>query len=107
MKKCLLVISMVFAIAIAFGGCATKGDLEMVQAQEKMIGIKADQAAQDAQEAKAAADIAVQKANEAAIRTEEAINRAEEREQIAAEKERIAEEKIHQAEAVFQKSMEK
>jgi len=100
MKKRLLVISMMLALAIAVGGCATKGDLEQVQAQEKLIGAKADQAAQDAQAAKAAADAAALKANEAAARAEEAVKRAEERE-------RIADEKAKQADAVFQKSMKK
>ena len=73
MTKCLLVISMMLAFAIAAGGCATKGDLERVQAREKMIGAKADQAAQDAQAAKEAAESAILKANEAAARAEEAI----------------------------------
>ena len=40
MKKSLLVISMMIALAIALGGCATKGDLEDVQAREKAIGGK-------------------------------------------------------------------
>jgi len=100
MKKSLLVISMMLALAIAVGGCATKGDLEQVQAQEKLIGAKADQAAQDAQAAKVAADAATLKANEAAARAEEAVKRAEERE-------RIADEKAKQADAVFKKSMKK
>ncbi len=100
MKKSLLVISMMIAFAIGVGGCATKGDLEQVQAQEKMIGAKADQAAQDAQAAKAAADAATLKANEAAARAEEAVKRAEERE-------RIADEKAKQADIIFQKSMKK
>jgi len=100
MKNRLLVISMMLAFVIAVGGCATKGDLEQVQAQEKLIGAKADQAAQDAQAAKAAADAATLKANEAAARAEEAVKRAEERE-------RIADEKAKQADAVFKKSMKK
>jgi len=100
MKKSLLVISIVLALGIAVGGCATKGDLEEVQAREKAIGAKADQAAQDAEAAKAAADEAVKKANEAVARAEEAERRANERE-------RIAEEKAKQAEAAFQKSMKK
>jgi murein lipoprotein len=107
MKKNLLVISMMFALAIAVGGCATKGDLEQVQTRENMIGAKADQAAQDAQAAKAAADAATLKANEAAARADEAVKRAEERERIADEKARIADEKAKQAETVFQKSMKK
>jgi murein lipoprotein len=89
MKKSLLMISIMLALAIAVGGCATKGDLEDVQAREKAIGAKADQA------------------EEAERRAEEAERRAEERERIAAEKERIAEEKAKQAEAAFQKSMKK
>jgi murein lipoprotein len=100
MKKSLLVTSMMIALAMGVGGCATKGDLEQVQAQEKMIGAKADQAAQDAQAAKAAADAATLKANEAAVRAEEAVRRAEERE-------RIADEKAKQADIIFQKSMKK
>jgi murein lipoprotein len=56
MKKSLSVIIMMLALAIAIGGCATKGDLEQVEAREKMIGAKADQAAQDAEAAKAAAE---------------------------------------------------
>lgn len=100
MKKSLLVISMMMALAIGVGGCATKGDLEQVQAQEKMIGAKADQAAQDAQAAKAAADAATLKANEAAARAEEAVRKAEERE-------RIADEKARQADIIFKKSMTK
>ena len=107
MKKSLLVISMMLALAIAVGGCATKGELEQVQAREMMIGAKADQAAQDAQAAKAAAEEAILKANEAAVRAEEAEKRADERERIADEKARIADEKAKQADIIFQKSMKK
>ena len=78
MKKNLLVISILLALAIAVGGCATKGDLEQVQAREKLIGAKADQAAQDAQAAKAAAYEAMLKAEEAEKRAEEAEKRTEE-----------------------------
>ena len=77
MKKSLLVISMMLALAIAVGGCATKGDLEEAQAREKAIAAKADQAALDAQDAKAAADEAMLKANEAAVRADEAEKRAD------------------------------
>jgi murein lipoprotein len=100
MKKSLSVILMMLALAIAVGGCATKGDLEKVQAREKMIGAKADQAAQDAQAAKAAAEAATLKANEAMARAEEAEKRA-------AERERIADEKAKQADMIFQESMKK
>ncbi len=106
-KKMFLVIAMMFTLAIIVGGCATKGDLEQVQTQEKMIGAKADQAAQDAQAAKAAADTATTKANEAAARAEEAVKRAEAREKAADEKAKAADEKTKQAEATFQKSMRK
>jgi hypothetical protein len=114
MKRSLLIISIMLAFVIAAGGCATKGDLQDVQAREKAIGAKADRAAQDAEAAKAAADEAAKRAEEAVSRAEEAERRAEERERIAAEKERIAEEKARlaeekakQAEEAFQKSMKK
>ncbi len=107
MKKSLLVISMMLGLAITLGGCATKGDLQKVQSQEMLIGAKADQAAQDAQAAKAAADAATLKAEDAATRAENAVKMAEEREKIAEEKEKIAEEKAKRADAVFQKSMKK
>jgi murein lipoprotein len=107
MKKSLLMISVILALVFTLGGCATKGDLQEVQAREMAIGAKADQAVQDAQAAKAAADEALLKANEAASRAEAAEQRAEERERIAAEKERIAEEKVKQVDAMFQNSMKK
>jgi murein lipoprotein len=100
MKKSLFMISIMLVLTIAVWGCATKGDLARVESQEKLIGAKADQAAQDAQAAKAAADAATLKANEAAARAEEAVKRAEERE-------RIADEKTKRADNIFQKSMKK
>src|SRR5512139_3424524 len=100
MKKSILVISTMLVLAIAVGGCATKRDLERVQSQEMLIGAKADQAAQDAQAAKAAADAATLKAEAAAARAENALKMAEERE-------RIADEKAKKADAVFQHSMKK
>ena len=114
MKKTLLVISVMLVLAMAVVGCATKGDLEKVQSQQMMTGAKADQAAQDAQAAKAAADAATLKAEAAAARAENALKMAEEREKIAAEKEKIAaekekvaEEKAKKADEMFQKSMKK
>jgi len=107
MKKGLMMVSVMLVLAFVVGGCATKNDLKEVQAREMAISTKADQAAQDAQAAKAAADEALMKANDATARAEAAEKRAEERERIAAEKERIAEEKAKQAEAIFQKSMKK
>jgi murein lipoprotein len=100
MKKGLLVISMMIVLAITMVGCATQGDLEKVQAMEMQNRAKADQAAMDAQAAKAAADAATLKANEAVARTENAVKMAEERE-------RIADEKAAKADAAFQKSMKK
>ena len=100
MKKCLSMCSMMLVLAIAVAGCATTADLEKVQAQEKMIDAKADQALRDAQAAKASADAATLKAEEAAARAENAIKMAEERERIAAEKTKMADE-------AFQKSMKK
>jgi len=100
MKKKLLLVSMMSVFAAGLMSCATTGDLEKVQAQERLNSAKADQAMQDAQEAKVAADSAVQRADAAAARAEEATKRAEERE-------RIAEEKINRADSVFQRSMNK
>ena len=100
MKKRFLVISMMLVLAVTLTGCATSRELEKVQAQEKVIGAKADQALQDAQAAKAAADAAALKADAAASRAEDAVMKAEERE-------RIADEKAARADAAFQKSMKK
>ena len=100
MKKSLLLISMMIVLAITVGGCATKSDLQKVQSQEMLIGAKADQAAQDAQAAKATADAATLKAEAAAARAENAVKMAEEKEKIADEKAKIADEK-------FAKSMKK
>ena len=100
MKKILLLISMMLVPVISFMGCATSGDLEKVQAQQKLIDAKADQALQDAQAAKAAADAAKVKADEATARADTA-------EKAAAERERIADEKAQKADAAFKKSMRK
>jgi murein lipoprotein len=101
MKKVLLGVSMVLFLAVfALGGCATTSDLEQVQAQGKVTDAKADQAIQEAQAAKAAANDAQAKADAAATRAEEAVKKAEEREKVAAEKEAKADE-------LFKKSMKK
>ena len=100
MKKSLLVITMMLVFAVALGGCATTGDLEKVQSQQMMTGAKADQAAQDAQAAKTAADIATLKAEAAATRAENAVKMAEERA-------KIADEKASKADDMFHKSMRK
>jgi len=100
MKKALFGISMVLVLAFALGGCATTSDIDQIQAQEKVIDAKADQAIQDAQAAKTAANEAQAKADAAAARAEEAVKKAEAREQIAAEKEQRADE-------LFKKSMKK
>ena len=93
MKKSLLAISIMFVVGTTLAGCATSGDLEKVQAQQKLIDAKVDQALQDAQAAKAAADAAKLKADES--------------EKAALERERIADEKAKKADAAFQKSMKK
>lgn len=100
MKKTLLMIPMMLALAIA-SGCASSGDLAEVRARENMINAKADQALRDAQAAKAAADAATLKAEAAEARAENLQKEAAEREA------RIADEKAQRAEAAFQKSMYK
>lgn len=84
---------MLMILAVAMVGCATRGDLERLEALEMQNRAKADQAAMDAQDAKLAADQAVKKADEA--------------EQRAAERERIADEKAKRADNAFHKSMRK
>ena len=100
MKRSFLLISMMLVLATAMFGCATSGELEKVQAQQKLIDAKADQALQDAQAAKASADAAKLQADDAAARAATA-------EKAAAERERIADEKAQRADAAFQKSMKK
>jgi len=93
MNKSFLVISMMLVLAGTLTGCATSRELERVQAQETVNGAKADQALQNSQAAKAAADAAALKADAAETR--------------AAEREKIADEKSARADAAFQKSMRK
>ncbi|MDO8944728.1 MAG: Lpp/OprI family alanine-zipper lipoprotein [Desulfobacterales bacterium] len=114
MKKILFLFSMVLVIGTLVTGCATTGELEKVQAQQKMSDAKADQALKDSQAAKSAADAAKVKADETSARADSALKAAEEREKIAAEKEKIAvekeliaAEKAKKAEAAFEKSMKK
>ncbi len=100
MKKTLLLIAMMLVLPVTMIGCATSGDLEKVQEQQKMLDAKAEQAMQDAQAAKAAADAAKAKADETSARADDAIKAAQERE-------KIADEKAQRADAAFQKSMRK
>jgi len=100
MKKSLLLIAMMLVLNALVVGCATTGDLEKEQAEQRMIDAKADQALKDAQAAKTAADAARVKADETSVRSENAIKAAEERE-------RIADEKAKKADEAFQKSMKK
>ena len=108
MRKSLFLVTMMLVLpTLMIGGCATTGDLQKVQAEQKMIDAKADQALKDAQAAKTAADAAKVKADETSTRADNAIKAAEEREKTAAEKEKIADEKAKQADAAFQKWMKK
>ena len=100
MKKTLVLISLMLVPATALTGCATSGDLEKVQAEQKMLDTKVEQALQEAQTAKATADAAKAKADDATARAEQA-------EKTAQEREKIADEKAKKADAAFQKSMKK
>ena len=100
MKRSLLLISMMLVLTTLGIGCATTGDLEKMQTQQKLTDAKADQAMQDAQAAKTAADAAKVKADETSVRADNAIKAAEERE-------RIADEKAKKADEAFHKSMKK
>lgn len=96
MKKTLLVISLMFVFAISAIGCATKGDLEKVQAQEQQTNLKVDQALKASQEA-----------NQSARAAEERARLAEERARAAEERARLAEEKAARADTMFERSMKK
>lgn len=89
MKKSLLAISIMFVLSLTLTGCATKGDLEKVQAENQQLNMKADEALKESQDAKAAA----LKANDAAVRAEE--------------RAKLAEEKAQKSEAIFERSMRK
>lgn len=100
MKKSLLLIVMLCALPVTLIGCATTSELEKVQADQKLLDARVEQALQDAQAAKAAADEAKLKADASSTRAEAAIKAAEERE-------KTADEKAQRADATFQKSMRK
>jgi len=91
---------MMLVLAAAMTGCATTGEMEKVQAEQKLLDAKVEQALQDAQAAKVAADAAKLQADDATARAESA-------EKAAQERERIADEKAKMADAAFQKSMRK
>lgn len=91
MKKSLWLISIMFVLSMSFMGCATKGDLEKMQAQDQQMNMKIDEALKSSQNA-----------NEAAARAEERAKAAEEKAKIAEERAEKAE-----ADAAFKKSMRK
>ncbi|OPY62277.1 MAG: hypothetical protein A4E57_04023 [Syntrophorhabdaceae bacterium PtaU1.Bin034] len=96
MKKTLVVISTMFVFGISVMGCATKGDLEKVQAQEQQTSLKADEALKASREA-----------NENAIKAADAVRAAEERAKVAEERAAEAEARADRANAMFKGSMRK
>lgn len=92
--------AMMLMVGLGVAGCATSGDIQRVQTQERLIAEKADQAWQEAQSAKAAAEAANVKAEAAAARAEAAAKAAEQRESMAAER-------AARADAAFEQSMKK
>lgn len=100
MKTKLSAMAVTLVLAAALTGCATSRQMEQVQADQKLLDAKVEQALQEAQAAKAAADAAKVEAQDATVRAENA-------EKAALERERIADEKAQKADAVFQKSMRK
>ncbi len=100
MKIRTTVIAMLAVLATTLTGCATSKQMEKVEADQKLLDAKVEQALQNAQAAKAAAD-------DAKLKAEDATSRAEQAEKAAQERERIANEKVQRADAAFQKSMRK
>lgn len=94
------VIAIVVVLAAMLTGCATSRQMEKVEADQKLLDSKVEQALQNAQAAKAAAD-------EAKLKADDATSRAEQAEQAAQERERIANEKMQRADSAFLKSMRK
>lgn len=93
-------ISLMLVLAAAMSGCATSREMERVQADQKLLDAKVEQALQNAEAAKASADAAKLEAQNATARAENA-------EKAAVEREQIADEKAKRADAAFQKSMRK
>ena len=107
MKAGFSAITAMLVLAAALTGCATSREMEKVQADQKLLDAKTEQALKDAQDAKTAADQARLQADAAAARADDVLKKAEEREKALAEKERLADEKAAKADAAFQRSMRK
>ncbi len=103
MKKSFLVISAIFFFGITVMGCATKGDLAKMRAQEQQTNLKADQALKASQEANENAT----KASEAVKAADERAQAAEQRAQAAEEKANMAEAQAERANTAFRSSMRK
>lgn len=91
MKKNLWLISILFVLSMSFVGCATKGDLEKMRAQDQQLNTKIDEALKSSQDA-----------NQAAARAEERAKAAEDKAKMAEERAEKAE-----ADAAFRRSMKK
>ncbi|HOD35894.1 MAG TPA: Lpp/OprI family alanine-zipper lipoprotein [Syntrophales bacterium] len=103
----LCMMAILLGLVFMFSGCATTGDLEKLQAQVNAVSQKADQALQESQAAKSAAQSArmdnmrdAERISQAATKADNAAARAE-----AAAK--MAEDNAKKTEAIFQKSMKK
>jgi len=114
MKKGLLAISTVIVFGIAVMGCATKGDLEKMAAQQQQTNLKADQALKAAQDANENATKASQASNQkadqafqAAQQANEAAKMAEQKADSAEETAQAAEAQAQQANTTFKQSMKK
>jgi len=109
MKKGLLAIATVVVFGVIAMGCATKGDLEKMQAQRQQTDLKADQALQASQQASEAAMKASQAADLKADQALKAAQQANEAAQVADQKAQAAEAQAEAARAnnTFKQSMKK
>jgi len=109
MMKGLLAVSAVVILAVIMVGCATKGDLEKMQAQQQQTNLKADQALKAAQDANEAATKASQAADQKADQALKAAQQANDAAKMADERAQAAEAQVDAAKAsnTFKQSMKK
>jgi len=109
MKKAFFAIAMMVIFGIIVMGCATKGDLEKMQAQQQQTDLKADQALKASQQASEAAMKASQAADQKADQALQTAQQANEAAKTADQKAQAAEAQVEAAKAnnTFKQSMKK
>ena len=109
MKKGLLAIATMAVFGVIVTGCATKADLEKLQAQQQQTDLKADQALKASQQASEDSLKASQAADQKADQALQAAQQANAAAQAADQKAQTAEAQAEAAKAnnTFKQSMKK